>query len=104
MKLTKDQKTRIADFLRDQDEKFGPLSPKARIQALSMLKTRIRQELFALKLDAVSDEQVESILGRMVISIKPKSDDTDDAAAPSLVEAESEPISVEASAPTPAPF
>jgi phage shock protein PspC (stress-responsive transcriptional regulator) len=74
VKLTKNQKARIADFLRGQDGNFGKLSANARVQALAMLKTRIRQELFALQLDEVDDEQVESILDRMIVSVNPKSD------------------------------
>lgn len=74
MTLTNDQKTRIAEFLRAQDGNFGKLSPKARVQALSMLKSRIRTELSTLDQDSISDAQVESILKRMIVSVKPKSD------------------------------
>lgn len=74
MTLTNDQKARIAEFLRAQDGNFGKLSPNARVQALAMLKSRIRTELSTLDQDSISDEQVESILKRMVVSVKPKSE------------------------------
>lgn len=74
MQLTSEQKSRIAEYLRKQDGNFLLLGANARVQALAMVKTRIRTELFALKQDAVSDEQVESILSRMTVSVKPKTE------------------------------
>ncbi|MFP6583326.1 MAG: hypothetical protein VCD00_12335 [Candidatus Hydrogenedentota bacterium] len=72
MQLTSEQKSRIAEYLQEQDGGFVLLGANARVQALAMVKTRIRIELFALKQDVVSDEQVESILSRMTVSVKPK--------------------------------
>jgi hypothetical protein len=69
--LTQSQKERIALFLRKQDEVFAKLPADSRVQALSQVKQRVRQELVALNQDAITDEQVESVLGRMQISVTP---------------------------------
>ena len=88
MNLTVEQKERIAGFLRKQDEMFIKLPADARVQALSQIKHRIRQELSALGQTEVSDAQVESILGRMKISVKEKEPEPETVEEPEPQEAD----------------
>ncbi len=72
MKLSSEQKEMVALFLREQDEMLVDLRSDKRVQALSQIKQRIRDELLGLGVDSVTDTQVESLLRRMTISVKPK--------------------------------
>ena len=71
MQLTAEQKNRIAAFLRKQDEQFAGLPADARVQALGEVKKRIKKEIAFLGQESVSDEQIESILRRMKVSLRP---------------------------------
>lgn len=71
MHLTAEQKNRIAAFLRKQDEQFSGLPAAARVQALGEVKKRIRREIAFLGQETVSDDQIESILGRMKVTLRP---------------------------------
>lgn len=72
MKLSSEQKEMVALFLRKQDEMLIDLRSDKRVQALSQIKQRIRDELLGLGVDSVTNTQVESLLRRMTISVKPK--------------------------------
>lgn len=75
MQLTTEQKNQIAAFLRKQDESFVGLPADARVRALGEVKKRIRTEIIKLGQDAVTDEQIESILGRMKVALRSKNDE-----------------------------
>jgi len=73
MKLSLEQKEKVALFLRRQDEMLVDLGGANRVQALSQIKQRIRGELLGLGVDTVTDGQVDSLLKRMKVSVKPNS-------------------------------
>ena len=74
MELSAEQKNMVATFLRRQDELFAELPADVRVRALSTVKTRVRDELLGFGGDSVSDDQVESLLKRMKVSVRPKQD------------------------------
>ena len=74
MELSAEQKMMVATFLRRQDELFAELPADVRVRALSTVKTRVRNELLGIGGDSVSDRQVESLLKRMKVSVRPKQD------------------------------
>lgn len=69
MQLSEKQKEMVADFLREQDESMGELPADSRVQILTQIKQRVREELLKVGKEVLSDGRVESVLERIHITV-----------------------------------
>lgn len=78
MELTDTQREKVADFLRKQDESMGEVPADQRLQALTHIKQRVRDELLKVGKDVLSDARVDSVLERIHITVDTNAPDAQD--------------------------